>query len=271
MSRTMTTRAARQPAAKRGAAPRQTEAELIPSEIADLSPRLRADFGEVSAIVSGLQAHALRAYRQLGRFVHQWQTERDAYEGNAIELISKRVQLGTSVLYASAQLYDRISEEEFDSWLAARTPAGNAMTWTHASCLLRVSEPAQRQDLFERAMRESLTAAELEAQVRALNDGVSQRPGSGRKFAKPSNEMHFRGNFESVARDVMRRVEQVWTPALTEFTAREPNLAAIGELDVALRQHDALTAAVHRQREELLRLRNTYAAALKQPLIGVAE
>jgi hypothetical protein len=274
MTKTATRNAgARKPAAKTGALAvrRRVEAELISADIAKLAPPLQADYGEVCVIVANLNAQALRAYRQLGCLVHKWQNDRDTYGSTAVELVSKLSHVGTSVLYAAAQMYDRISEDEFDSWVSARTNAGGAFTWTHATHLIRVPNVAQRQDLFERTMREGLTSGELEQQVRALNDGINQRPGSGRKFAKPANELHFRGNFESVAKDMTRRVEQVWLPTLHDFAQREPNLAAIGELDIALRQHDVLTAAVHRQRDELLRVRNLYAQALKQPLLEVSE
>ena len=274
MTKTATrNRGAKKPAAKTATtvARRAVDTQLISAEIAALSPPLQADYGEICSIVSGLHTHILRAYRRLGCLVHKWQTDRETYEGNAVDLVSGLTNVGTSVLYACGQLYDRISEDEFDSWESARTATGGALTWTHATWLIRVPSAAQRQDLFERTMREGLTAGELEQQVRALNDGVNQRPGSGRKFAKPSNELNFRGNFESVARDMTRRVEQVWLPTLHEFATREPNLAAIGELDIALRQHDVLTEAVHRQREELLRVRNKYAEALKQPLLEVSE
>lgn len=243
---------------------------VVSARVARLSPRLQGDYGEVCQIVAGLQNHLLRGYRKLGCLVHQWRTERDEYEPNAVTLVADLCGLSEGVLYKCAQLYDSISEDEFESWVSARmADTGGALTWTHATWLILVKDAAQRQDLFERTMRESLSSAELEQQVRALNDGVSQRPGSGRKFAKLPDESKFCGNFTAVATDIVRRVEQLWQPTLKEFAEREPSLTAIGDLDTALRRHDSLLQAVARQRDMLLGVRNKYASALHQPTLAL--
>jgi len=244
---------------------------VIPTQLAALPATLQADYGEFLGIAAQVNELALRSYRRIGRLVHNWKNDRAVYGASAVEQVAKISGWSVGVLYKAENLYDRISEQEFDAWLVARSATNGApLSWTHAAILVTVEDPRQRQDLFERVMRQGLTVAQLEEQVRALRGVTSLRPGSGRKFALVADTARLRGNFNAVVEDVLRRAANVWAPALVTFENRAPALPDLADLDAALQRNAQLQAAAAELGQKMLALRNTYAQRLNQPVIEMA-
>lgn len=94
------------------------------------------------------------------------------YADNAITQMQSEVGLSKQSLYRIARVAQAWPESEFGELVKRPNSKGWPLTWSHFE-LLAMTDLARRTDLFELALAESLTVAELVVAVKAKNPSQS--------------------------------------------------------------------------------------------------
>ena len=176
---------------------------------AEISP-LEAKCIEARTILTSENECVISSRFRLGAIVAEVANDTaKKYGSNAIQKMSQRLGVNTTILYDANKFVELYSEEDLDNILAARSTAGFPLCWSHIQVLIHVDDDKLREKFLIAALKDNLSASDLGKKIKAYFD-KKRGNSTGRPMAKPKDLAGYLDSIKETTEFVDKKIKSVW-------------------------------------------------------------